>query len=201
MGHASVVYRARAGGPCTYPSWKVRAPMLRFAGRQIPCPRGSAGRRHHLFTRHHHLLKHAHCPGISYDPSVVIPQILLHLKWIWKALGIIDFFLFLKEGSAMCVRVCLCVTRAIWPRSYAGGGCCRCVRQSAARLHYRVSEGLCWSAFCANTVTDRVDSFDLIHKQRAEVKFRVRWGSVSFCGFKITVRAPTSSLCWQSLVQ
>lgn len=48
---------------------------------------------------------------------------------------------------------------------------------------------------CANTVTDRVDSFDLIHKQRSEVKFRVCWGSISFCGFKITVRAPTSSLC------
>lgn len=39
----------------------------------------------------------------------------------------------------------------------------------------------------ANTVTDRVESFDLIHKQRSEVKFRVCRGSVSFCGFKITV--------------
>lgn len=59
MGHASAVYRALVGGPCTYPSWKVRAPMLRFTGQHIPWSRGSACGRHHLFTRHHHP-EHAH---------------------------------------------------------------------------------------------------------------------------------------------
>lgn len=62
----------------------------------------------------------------------------------------------------------MCVTRAIWPSSCAGGGCCRCVCQSAASLHCSVSEGWCLSAlFRANTATDKVAASDLIPKQRS----------------------------------
>lgn len=61
-GLAKAVSRARGGGPCTYPSWKVRAPKGCFARQLIPSTRGSDGRRHHLFTRHRHPLKRALCP-------------------------------------------------------------------------------------------------------------------------------------------
>lgn len=91
--------------------------MLRFARQRIPTSRGSAGRRHHSFPRHHHLQKRAHWPRISYDTTNTAT-----FEMNLKGTGHYLYLLFLKEGSAKRVRACLCVTGAFWPRSCAGGG-------------------------------------------------------------------------------
>lgn len=96
-GHASAVYRALGGGPCTYPSWKVRAPMLRFTRQHIPWSRGSACGRHHLFT------------WSSGTCTLLVMICLLWYHWYPYILNESGWHFSFLKGSAKRVRECVCV--------------------------------------------------------------------------------------------